>query len=137
MTAGYSKTPLIDKLGIKPGMRVRLINAPKHYEKLIGRWPDDISIAKSTRGVFDFIHFFTSSVAELSRIFPKLKKNLAMNGTMWVSWPKGGSSIATDLKEEMVRQTGLQCGLVDVKICAVDEDWSGLKFVYRLKDRKQ
>ncbi len=137
MPAGYSKTPLIKKLGIKPGQRVRFVNAPKHYAKLIGPLPDDVKVAgPSARGPLDFIHLFTTTESDLGRSFPKLKKLLAKDGTLWVSWPKGGSSIPTDLKEGIVREIGLDAGLVDVKICAVDEDWSGLKFVYRIKDRK-
>ena len=137
MTAGYSKTPLIDKLGIKPGQRVKFVNAPANYARLIGPLPDDVKVAgPAARGPLDFIHLFTTRTADLVKRTATLKKQLAMDGTLWVSWPKGGSSIATDLKENIVRETGLKAGLVDVKICAVDEKWSGLKFVYRLKDRK-
>lgn len=135
MSAGYSKTPLIDKLGIKPGLRVRLVNEPANYFDLTGRMPDDVEVLRSTRGTIDFAHLFVTSLRELQAQLPKLMSKLAKNGTLWVSWPKGGSSIETDLKEGIVRETGLAAGLVDVKICAVDEDWSGLKFVYRLKDR--
>ena len=135
MPAGYSRTPLIAKLGIKPGQRVRIIKAPSHYLDLLGPLPDDVQIINATRGPLDFIHLFVTKESELNLGLPKIKPRLASNGTLWISWPKGGSSIATDLKEGMVREAGLTAGLVDVKICAVDEDWSGLKFVYRLKDR--
>jgi hypothetical protein len=133
--AGYSKTPLIDKLGIKPGKRLRFVNQPKNYLALLGPLPDDVTILKSTRGEIDFAHLFVTTTSALHQELPKLKSNLAKDGTLWISWPKGGSTIKTDLKEGIVRELGLASGLVDVKICAVDEDWSGLKFVYRLKDR--
>jgi hypothetical protein len=133
--AGYSKTPLIDKLGIKPGKRLRVVNQPPQYFTLLGSMPDDVMILRSTRGEIDFAHLFVTNRSALLKEFPKLKANLAKDGMLWVSWPKGGSSIDTDLKEDIVRQVGLASGLVDIKICAVDEDWSGLKFVYRLKDR--
>ncbi|MCI0363341.1 MAG: DUF3052 domain-containing protein [Phycisphaerales bacterium] len=136
MPAGYSKTPLIQKLGIKAGHRARFINAPPHYAQLLGSLPNGITIAKSARGPLDFIHFFAAKGATLRKEFPRLKKALAFDGILWVSWPKGGSSIPTDLKEADVRDAGLAAGLVDVKICAVDDDWSGLKFVYRLKNRR-
>lgn len=135
MPAGYSKTPLVDKLGIKPGKRLRFVNEPAHYLELLGPLPADVTVLKSTRGEIDFAHLFVTTKSALQRELPKLKNNLAKDGTLWISWPKGGSTIQTDLKEGIVRDVGLAIGLVDVKICAVDQNWSGLKFVYRLKDR--
>jgi hypothetical protein len=133
--AGYSKNPLIAKLGLKPGMRGRGINVPPHYFQLLGPLPDGVEFAKSTRGEFDFIHFFTDSKANLKRSWGLLRKSLSRDGMAWISWPKKASPLHKDLDENIVREQGLAAGLVDIKVCAVDEDWSGLKFVRRLKDR--
>lgn len=133
--AGYSGTPLVKKLGYKPGMRVRLINEPPHYFTLLGPLPDDIKYIKTARSECDFIHLFAKNNASLDRALPAAVKQLASDGMLWISWPKKTSSITTDLVEGIIRETGLAAGLVDVKICAVDDDWSGLKFVFRLKDR--
>ena len=135
IAVGYSGKPLVEKLGMKPGMRVFLINPPDHYSTLLGSFPDGASMAKSLKGPLDLIHLFTSSTKDLDKQFARAKKQLAYNGALWVSWPKGSSGVKTDLNENVVREIGLEQGLVDVKICAVDETWSGLKFVYRLKDR--
>lgn len=135
--AGYSGTPLSIKLGIKEGMAIATLHAPVAYEDLLGGIPKGARVTTSLRGKMDLIHFFTTSRSELQKSFPRLKTCLAENGILWISWPKGGSGIATDLKENVVREIGLATGLVDVKVCAVDETWSGLKFVYRLKDRKK
>ena len=133
--AGYSKRSLVDKLGIKPGYRVYLGNAPDDYERTLGGLPDNVILLKSIRETADFIQFFTKSKTELEQKFPLLKKALAQNGMLWISWPKTASKMETDLKGNVVREIGLKNGLVDVKVCAVDEVWSGLKFVYLLKDR--
>lgn len=135
MTAGYSGTPLVKKLGIKPGFRVRFINPPKRYDKTLGPLPAEVTIASATRGTFDFIHIFADRQAELDRRLPALKKAIAKDGMIWISWPKKASGVATDLSDGAVRKVGLSTGLVDIKTCAVDETWSGLKFVYRKKDR--
>lgn len=135
MAAGYSETPLVKKLGIKPGMRVRLLGPPEHYADLLGPLPEDVVVVQSTRGRIDFCHLFARSQAELRRRLPAAVKHLAADGMLWLSWPKKASSLETDLTEATIRRAGLDAGLVDVKICAVDGDWSGLKFVYRLKDR--
>jgi hypothetical protein len=134
--AGYSTKALVVKLGIKKGARVAALGSPMAYEELVEGLPDGAKVASSLRGTVDFIHFFANSDSELRSMFPKLKKSLVENGTLWVSWPKGASKVATDLNENVVRKIGLEAGLVDVKVCAVNETWSGLKFVYRLKDRK-
>jgi hypothetical protein len=134
--AGYSRKALVVKLGIKKGMRVAALGSPVAYEKLVGGLPDEVNVATSLRGTVDFIHFFTKSENELRRTFTRLKKSLVEDGMLWVSWPKGASKVATDLNENVVRKIGLETGLVDVKVCAVDETWSGLKFVYRVRDRK-
>lgn len=133
--AGYSKRSLVDKLGIKPGNKLYISNAPQGYMQLLGSLPPQARVVKSPNAACDFIHFFTKKQAELEAAFPKLKKALAPDGTLWVSWPKGASKVPTDLNENIAREIGLRNGLVDVKVCAVDEIWSGLKFVFRLKDR--
>jgi hypothetical protein len=133
-TAGYSGTPLHKKLGIKPGQRAWMRGEPDDYASEL-RKAGEFEVVKRLSGGLDFIHVFTSSRAELHREFPKLRDSLTSNGMLWVSWPKKSSGKTTDLDENVVRALGLKSGLVDVKVCAVDETWSGLKFVFRLKDR--
>jgi len=133
--AGYSKRSLVDKLGIKPGYRVYLGNAPAGYDKTLGKLPEKTTLLKSLKSPCDFMQFFTTGRADLDAAFPKLKKNLDPAGTLWISWPKGASKIKTDVNENVVREIGLSNDLVDVKVCAVDDVWSGLKFMFRLKDR--
>jgi hypothetical protein len=134
--AGYSKRSLADKLGIKSGQKIHIANSPENYRKLLGKLPDKAVVARSLEGPCDFIQFFTSQRTELEAAFPELKKHLAPAGMLWISWPKGASKIKTSVNENVAREIGLQNGLVDVKVCAVDDVWSGLKFVFRLKDRK-
>jgi len=133
--AGYSKRSLVEKLGIRPGARVHLSNSPPDYIKTLGSLPDKAVLAKTLQAPCDFIQFFTKERVELEAAFPRLKKNLTKDGMLWISWPKGASKIKTDVNENIAREIGLKNGLVDVKVCAVDDVWSGLKFVYRLKDR--
>ncbi len=133
--AGYSGTPLIKKLGIKDGMSVLALNSPVPYEKLLGGLPESAVLKKQLRGKLDFIHLFARSQSELKKLFPKMKSSIVENGAIWISWPKRTSGVETDVTETLVREIGLKAGLVDVKVCAVDETWSGLKFVFRLKDR--
>ena len=135
LMAGYSKRSLVDKLGIKPGHRVYLGNKPGQYEKLLQPLPDGVVVLQTVKGSCDFIQFFAKQKSELLAAFPRLKKNLAVDGCLWISWPKGASKIPTDVNEHVVREIGLANGVVDVKVCAVDDIWSGLKFVFRLKDR--
>lgn len=134
--AGYSKRSLIDKLGIKQGHRVAILGAPPDYLTTLGELPPRTIVGKKLKREMDFLHFFTKSHQELANKFAALKSCLAQNGMLWISWPKGSSGVATDLNDNVVREIGLSNGLVDVKVCAVDETWSGLKFVYRVKDRK-
>ncbi|MBI4546574.1 MAG: DUF3052 domain-containing protein [Ignavibacteriae bacterium] len=134
--AGYSKKSLVEKLGIKEGSTIIIVNPPLGYDKTLGRLPQNVTRVKQLKSPLDFIHFFTKEKKKLEDLFPKLKKALASNGMLWVSWPKGSSRIPTDLNENVVRAIGLRNGLVDVKVCAIDERWSGLKFVYRAEDRK-
>jgi len=132
--AGYSGTPLPKKLGIKAGFRVHLANAPAEVRAELGAELAECAEVKQGDGL-DFAMIFTKSRAELAKEFPRVAKRLAPAGMLWVSWPKKSSGVATDLNENIVRDVGLDGGLVDVKVCAVTEVWSGLKFVRRLKDR--
>jgi hypothetical protein len=136
-TAGYSGTPLIRKLGIRAGDTIALINAPADYSELIGPLPEGAKVRARLSADTRFIHLFAHDRATLMRELPRAKRALAMDGTLWISWPKKAAGIPTDVTETIVRETGLATGLVDVKICAVDETWSGLKFVYRLRDRER
>lgn len=135
--AGYSETPLAKKLGIKEGFRVGFVNSPKGFKKELGSLPADVKISVAhLPKPLDLIILFTQSSQTLKTEFPVLAEKLSVNGMLWIAWPKKSSGVSTDLSFDIVQQTGLQAGLVDVKICAVDEIWSGLKFVYRVKDRK-
>jgi hypothetical protein len=136
MTAGYSKKSLVEKLGIKAGFKISILDPPKNYNSTLGKLPENVAVMKELKGPLDFIHFFTEERKELGSKFPILKQELSRDGMVWISWPKISSKVATDLNENIVREIGLKNGLVDVKTCAVDEIWSGLKFVYRVKDRK-
>ena len=133
--AGYSGTPLVKKLGIKPGQQIALLSGPPGYRKTLGALPVKVTCTEHLVDKLDFIQVFVTSQAELKQRFKDAKRCLAMNGSLWISWPKKTSGMATDLNENLLREIGLGLGLVDVKVCAVDETWSGLKFVYRLKDR--
>ena|SRR5438477_898674 len=127
--AGYSGTPLPQKLGIKNGARVRLSGAPAGFARSIG-------VAPRPRGEADVIVLFARDRAVLERDFARLRKALRQDGGLWVAWPKKASGLATDLTEGAVREHGLSLGLVDNKVCAIDETWSGLRFVVRLADRR-
>jgi hypothetical protein len=133
--AGYSQTPLLKKLGIKPGTSIFIVNAPTEYFDWISPLPDGVSVKRSAVEELDFIHVFVKDQAEFKRIFTSSKKSMKKGGMMWISWPKKSSGVITDLDENFIRDFGLTAGLVDVKVCAVNETWSGLKFVYRVKDR--
>ncbi len=136
MPAGYSRTPLGKKLGIKEGYHILLYNHPKHYFHLFEDFPENITILDEiVPESVDFIHVFCTTMDELKRISEVHKSALKKNGLLWVSWPKGASKIKTDLKREPIREHLLNIGLVDIKVAAIDQDWSGLKFVYRRKDR--
>ncbi|WP_422351496.1 DUF3052 domain-containing protein [Flagellimonas sp.] len=135
-TSGYSGTPLAKKLGIKEGFSILLVNEPEHYLNLFSDLPSGISFKEqaSSESV-DFIHIFCTTRSELEEAVKIYKPALKKTGLLWVSWPKGSSKIVTDLKRDPIREHLLAIGLVDTKVAAVDEDWSGLKFVYRIKDR--
>ena len=133
--AGYSGTPLVTKLGVKPGFRVALVNAPKAFKEELGPLPDSAKYKSPTVDSLDLILLFVSSETQLTLQFAPLAAKLQKNGMIWVAWPKKSSGVVSDLTFDNVQRIGLDAGLVDVKICAVNEIWSGLKFVYRLKDR--
>jgi len=137
MSAGYSGRSLADKLGIKPGFVVAILGEPEGYRATLGRLPEGVTEKPRGSAACDFIHFFARDTKGLERAFPPLKRRLKPAGMLWVSWPKRASGVATDLGEAVVREIGLSNGLVDVKVAAVDETWSGLKFVIRLSDRLQ
>ena len=126
--AGYSKRPLADKLGIKEGMTKAILGAPEGFDALIGTQGYDDALEFE---VYDYLHFFTDRKLALEQIIPILAKRLKQGGTLWISWPKKSSGKQTDLGENLVRELGLATGLVDVKVCAIDEVWSGLKFMHR------
>ena len=129
---GYSGTPLPKKLGIKEGLCVRFIDAPAEVVSELKAALDQCHEGKTS---VDFAMLFTKSKAALTKQFPSVAKQLTPAGMLWISWPKKSSGVSTDLTEDVVRDIGLKAGLVDVKVCAVTEVWSGLKFVRRLKDR--
>lgn len=136
MSAGYSDTPLLKKLGIKAGFRAAIVNPPEDYEQTLGVLPPGVTRLRHLEAGLDFIQFFTNQQAELEAHFDELKGALAQNGMLWISWPKKPSPIPSDLDENIIRQIGLWHGMVDVKVCAVDKNWSALKFVFRRKDRR-
>ncbi|MFZ0773404.1 MAG: DUF3052 domain-containing protein [Candidatus Sulfotelmatobacter sp.] len=131
---GYSGTPLPKKLGIKAGFRVRLANAPTEVRAELSEALAECSVVKQAAAL-DFAMLFTQARAQLTKEFSRMARLLAPAGMLWVSWPKKSSGVATDLDGNVVRRIGLDAGLVDVKVCAVTEIWSGLKFVRRVKDR--
>ncbi|HEX7899256.1 MAG TPA: DUF3052 domain-containing protein [Planctomycetota bacterium] len=128
--AGYSGTPLAKKLGLKAGLRSHVENPPAGYAKTLGT-----SLPRRDEGELDFIQAFVRDEAELRALMPAMKERLAKTGMLWISWAKKTSKLFAGVTEDKVRALALENGLVDVKVCAVDDDWSGLKLVYRLKDR--
>lgn len=133
--AGYSQRSLVDKLGIKPGHKLCILNAPDGYDKTLGPLPPGATRVAKLSPTLDFIHFFTKSKSDLEKALPGMRDSLVSNGMIWVSWPKGASKVPTDLNENIVRELALKNKLVDVKVAAVDDVWSGLKLVIRVKDR--
>jgi Protein of unknown function (DUF3052) len=133
--AGYSGTPLVKKLGIKPGCRLALLQAPDDFDATLGELPAQVIVVRQLRTPCDVLLFFTKSRTELQKQFQRLKENLDPDGGLWIAWPKKASGVATDLTEDVIRDTALTNGLVDNKVCAIDETWSGLRLVVRVKDR--
>ena len=135
LTTGYSGKPLASKMGIKSGQRIIILLAPDGYDATLGTLPDAVEIVHELEGTFDLIQYFTTERAVYERDFPILRDALVTAGMLWVCWPKKAAKMVTDLDDNLVRTIGLANGLVDVKVIAVDERWSGLKFVRRVKDR--
>lgn len=133
--AGYSGTPLPKKLGIKDAFRISFIEVPVDVQKELKPSIKNCETIEDEKTPLDFVMLFTKSAAQLTKEFARIIKQLAPTGMLWVSWPKKSSGVPTDLDENKVRNIGLAAGLVDVKVCAVTDVWSGLKFVRRLKDR--
>jgi hypothetical protein len=134
--AGYSGTPLPKKLGIKEGARLALVAAPDDFlESTLEPLPDQVELRARARGPLDVIVFFTKSRADLERRFGKLAGTLDPAGSLWIAWPKRASGVPTDITEDTLREVGLPQGLVDTKVCAIDDTWSGLKFVIRKENR--
>ena len=134
--AGYSGTPLIKKLGIKPCHRLLFVNPPADFATTLGPLPANSTLVAASAKNLDVALLFVTSFADLKKRFEPLSKRLETNGALWVCWPKKASGVPSDLGDNVVRIHGLDVGLVDVKVCAVDEVWSGLKFVIRLADRE-
>jgi hypothetical protein len=135
MTAGYSGTPLAKKLGIKEGMTVVAVDAPGHYAELLSPVPDGVEITEEKRAEVDIIHIFTNSRDGLFRGLAEARGLIKQDGAIWVSWYKKAAKLPTEITEDTVREAALPLGLVDVKVCAVDESWSGLKLVIRKENR--
>jgi hypothetical protein len=129
-TAGYSGTPLPAKLGIKPGMRVAWPGAPGHFAALLGDL-DGVRVLARTGASMDVVVLFAKRRSLLDRRLPELIEAIRPAGAVWVAWPKRSSGVATDITEDVVRDVALPIGLVDTKVCAIDETWSGLKLVIR------
>jgi hypothetical protein len=135
--AGYSGTPLPRKLGIKPGHRLALLGAPAGFERVLGELPEGVTVTSALAGkkAFDVIVLFSMAARELERRFGPSAERLEPNGGLWVAWPKRASGVVTDVTENTVRRVALAAGLVDNKVCAMDETWSGLRCVVRVADR--
>ncbi|HWI72448.1 MAG TPA: DUF3052 domain-containing protein [Baekduia sp.] len=129
--AGYSGTPLVKKLGVKDGMRVAILGAPEGFDATLGELPEGVAVARRLGGSKDMVVFFTISRAELAGRLEALRRAIAPDGMVWVAWPKKASGVTTDMTEDVVREVVLPTGLVDVKVCAIDATWSGLKVVIR------
>jgi len=136
MPTGYSGTPTVQKLGIKPGLRLTVLNAPRDYRHIVEGLPQDVELRTRLRGKSDLVHLFVTREAELTRHVRALRSAIEPNGAIWVSWPKRASKVSTDLTEDVIRRVAVAHQLVDVKVCAVDDTWSGLKLVVRVADRR-
>ena len=134
-TSGYSGTPLAKKLGFKENFKIRLVNIRENYYELFDHMPDGVVETDDPEILKDLIHYFTKQTSELERDILKLKQEIKPNGMIWISWPKKASKMSTDLTEDVIRNIALNNGLVDIKVCAIDEIWSGLKLVIPVKER--
>jgi hypothetical protein len=131
--AGYSGTPLVKKLGIKPGSSLALIGAPDDFEKLLKGLPKDVKLTRGGSAAADLVIWWPASVRDLASRISKVEKRIAAGGSIWISWPKKASGVKSDLTENALRDAALPIGLVDYKVCAISEIWSGLKFARRKK----
>ncbi len=134
--AGYSGTPLPQKLGIKPGMIVVAIDPPENYRKLLGEISSGVNFATCPVGNTKFVHLFSTRRGELAKQLSLLRRKITEDAAIWVSWPKRSSGVATDITEDVIRSVALPLGFVDIKVCAVDDTWSGLKLMIRRENRK-
>jgi hypothetical protein len=134
--AGYSGTPLAKKLGIDVGSRIYLSDAPKNYLKLVAPLPEGVRVVRKIDGETNIVHIFSTERARLAAALRATLKRIKPDGTIWVSWPKKSSKVSTDITEDTIREVALPMGLVDIKVCAVDEVWSGLKLVVRKENRR-
>jgi hypothetical protein len=137
MAAGYSGTPTAQKVGIRPGAIVIVLGAPGDYARLLGGIPAGVELRSSLRGKADIVHVFVRREADLTKRLDAMQTAIEPNGAIWVSWPKRTSKVPTDLTEDAIRRVALRNGLVDVKVCAIDETWSALKLVIPLARRKR
>jgi hypothetical protein len=135
MTAGYSGTPLAKKLGIKEGLSLLPVNAPPHYLDLLAPVPANVTLLETVKAELDLAHLFTNSRDELFSKLAELRHAIKQDGTIWVSWYKKAAKLPTEITEENIREAAFPLGLVDVKVCAVDDKWSGLKLVIRKENR--
>jgi hypothetical protein len=135
--SGYSATPLAKKLGIKPGSRIRTSGAPANYRDLLQAVPSNVTISTRLSRSIDIWHLFTGSSKELSLRLPALKEAIAPDGAIWISWPKKSSGVKSSVTEDTIRAVAIPLGLVDIKVCAIDDVWSGLKLVIRKELRKK
>jgi hypothetical protein len=133
--AGYSGKPLSQKLGLKPGFRIFADGAPADYRKIVGEWPEGARMVARAAAPLDVVHVFAAEAKGLVAKLTRYRDAIAPDGMIWVSWPKKASGVATDLSDVVVRDLALPLGLVDIKVCAIDETWSGLKFVIQKRQR--
>ena len=131
MNAGYSGKPLVDKLGLKPGDRASYVNPPEDFDELLGELPEGVNVRADLEGPLDVIVCFTTQRRVLQQRLKALRRAMAPDGMLWVAWPKQAAKVETDMTEDVVREVALPTGLVDTKVCAIDDTWSGLKLVVR------
>ncbi|MGY3440537.1 DUF3052 domain-containing protein [Bradyrhizobium sp. USDA 4473] len=135
--AGYSGKPIVQKLGLKPGFCIFVDGLSVPYRDIVGELPAGLTIANTAAAPLDAVHVFSAGAKGLAAKLRRYRKAIAPDGMIWVSWPKKSSGVATDLDDRVVREAGLASGLVDIKVCAVDTTWSGLKFVIPVKERSK
>lgn len=136
-SAGYSGTPLAKKLGIRENSSIIVINSPVPYAELFDDFPENVRISSDSRSQKDLVHYFVTGREKLVKDMYVLKKSITQDGCIWISWPKKSSKVSTDINEDIIRNIAIQNGLVDIKVCAVNETWSALKLVIPVKDRKK